>query len=134
MTSITIAVINNKEHEEHSRRVCQYAAILAKEAVKLDASIQPDIIEQAVLYHDIGKVKIPNKILDKRGKITTEEFLLMKKHSKFGAAYIKEMEETECAKLSLWLVLDNVFERNASTVSLFLKYKTGNSFILVFRK
>ncbi len=68
MSSITITVINNKEHEEHSRRVCQYAAILAKEVAKLDASIEPDMIEQAALYHDIGKANIPNEILDKPGR------------------------------------------------------------------
>lgn len=78
MTSITIEVINNKDHEAHSRRVCQYAAILAKEVAKLDASIEPDMIEQAALYHDIGKANIPNEILDKPGRLTDEEFSLIK--------------------------------------------------------
>lgn len=93
MTSITIEVINNKEHEEHSRRVCQYAAILAKEVAKLDASIEPDMIEQAALYHDIGKANIPNEILDKPGRLTEEEFSLIKRHSEFGADYLKKEEK-----------------------------------------
>lgn len=93
MASITIEVINNKDHEAHSRRVCQYAAILAKEAAKIDPSIQPDMIEQAALYHDIGKANIPNEILDKPGRLTEEEFSFMKKHSEFGADYLKKEEK-----------------------------------------
>lgn len=93
MISITIEVINNKEHEAHSRRVCHYAAIIAGEAAKLDASIHPEMIEQAALYHDIGKAEIPNKILDKPGRLTDEEFSLMKKHSEFGASYIEKSEK-----------------------------------------
>ena len=93
MTSLTIEINNNKDHEAHSKRVCHYAAILAKEAAKLDSSIQPELIEQAALYHDIGKAGIPNCILDKPGKLTDKEFLLMKKHSEFGASYIEKYEK-----------------------------------------
>ena len=36
------------------------------------------------LLHDIGKTKIPKEILDKPGKLTPEEFMVMINHSEFG--------------------------------------------------
>ena len=41
-------------------------------------------LQQAYLLHDIGKVGIPESILLKRGKLTTEEFDEMKKHPEYG--------------------------------------------------
>ena len=44
-----------------------------------------DTIYQTASLHDIGKVGIPDAILLKPGKLTTEEFTIMKTHSAFGA-------------------------------------------------
>lgn len=41
------------------------------------------------LLHDLGKVKIPNKILNKPGKLTAEEYSLMKEHTTFGHRMIR---------------------------------------------
>ena len=45
------------------------------------------------LLHDIGKSKIPNEILNKAGKLTDEEFELMKQHSVFGYHILESKED-----------------------------------------
>ncbi len=63
----------------HSLRVTLYSIILAKE---LNApEDQLEMIETAGLLHDIGKIAIPESILCKPGKLTDEEFVVMKSHS-----------------------------------------------------
>lgn len=93
MTSLTIEIIKNKNHEAHSICVCKMAGVLAKEVAKIDHTINADLIQKASLYHDIGKAEIPNSILDKPGKLTDEEFVLMRKHSEIGANYIEKLED-----------------------------------------
>ncbi len=46
----------------------------------------------AALLHDIGKAQIPNAILDKPGKLTDEEFAIIRKHPQLGADYITRQE------------------------------------------
>ena len=48
------------------------------------------LLGTAALLHDIGKINIPNKILDKPGKLTYEEFEIIKQHSENGYKYVKE--------------------------------------------
>lgn len=62
----------------HSLRVTMYSLILAKK-LNLDDSMLEEI-ETAGLLHDIGKIGIPQKILCKPGKLTDEEFEVMKSH------------------------------------------------------
>lgn len=45
------------------------------------------------LLHDIGKSKIPNEILNKAGKLTDEEFEMMKQHSVFGFQILQEKKD-----------------------------------------
>lgn len=47
----------------------------------------------AGLLHDIGKTKIPGEILNKPGRLTDEEFSVMKKHALFGYQLLQEKEE-----------------------------------------
>jgi HD-GYP domain-containing protein (c-di-GMP phosphodiesterase class II) len=48
------------------------------------------VLTMAATLHDIGKLKIPNEILNKPGKLTEEEFNLVKKHTIFGYEMLKE--------------------------------------------
>ena len=62
----------------HSMRVTLYSIILAKEL-----NVEQDMLEQiemAGLLHDIGKIAIPQAILCKPGKLTDDEFVIMKSH------------------------------------------------------
>ena len=67
----------------HSSRVAKYTAMLAKEL-----GYNEDTVEQyynIALMHDIGKVSIPDQVLNKPGKLTDEEFDTIKSHTVRGA-------------------------------------------------
>ncbi|MCQ2535646.1 MAG: HD domain-containing protein [Lachnospiraceae bacterium] len=80
----------------HIRRTSEYAVIIAKELSKLPKHkkhINREYLKslrQAAPMHDIGKISIPDNILQKPGKLTDEEFAIMKTHSAEGAKIIKE--------------------------------------------
>ncbi|MCQ2524395.1 MAG: HD-GYP domain-containing protein [Lachnospiraceae bacterium] len=46
----------------------------------------------AGIMHDIGKIKIPNEILNKRGKLTDGEFRIIKSHPVYGYQMLKDMD------------------------------------------
>ena len=50
------------------------------------------LITTASSLHDIGKIRIPEEILNKPGRLPNEEFKIMKTHSELGAAIIKDMD------------------------------------------
>ncbi len=78
----------------HSMRVTLYSIILAKE-LKVPEN-QLEQIETAGLLHDIGKIAIPQAILCKPGKLTDNEFAIMKSHpsnSERLIASIKKLHE-----------------------------------------
>ena len=68
----------------HIRRVQIYAVELAKRLGVTESS-QLKAIEAAALLHDMGKLAIPEHILNKPGKLTPAEFETMKRHADIGA-------------------------------------------------
>ena len=68
----------------HIRRVQQYAVGLAKHVGITDGA-QISAIEAASLLHDMGKLAVPEYILNKPGKLTPAEFDRMKLHASVGA-------------------------------------------------
>ena len=50
------------------------------------------MITTASSLHDIGKIRIPEEILNKPGRLTDEEFRIMKTHSELGADMIQDMD------------------------------------------
>jgi putative nucleotidyltransferase with HDIG domain len=75
----------------HIRRVQQHALMLAK-ALGMNEPELVKAIEAAALLHDIGKIGIPDDILNKPGKLTTLEFNQMKLHSAAGADILSAIE------------------------------------------
>jgi len=63
-----------------SRLLCQ-ALNLKKEVIKS--------VEEAALVHDIGKVLIPDEVLNKPGALTNDEFMVMKEHTTMGLHYLE---------------------------------------------
>lgn len=49
-------------------------------------------IGTAGILHDIGKIKIPNEILNKNGKLTNEEFRIIKNHPVYGYSMLKDRD------------------------------------------
>lgn len=66
----------------HCVNVGLYSMLIGKR-FNMPESKLIDLIE-AGLLHDIGKIKIDNELLNKKGKLTDEEFATIKKHSSFG--------------------------------------------------
>lgn len=76
---------------KHSVDVATMAMIIGKQHGLTEKEIYE--IGIAGLLHDIGKTKIPNELLNKAGKLTDEEFHLMKQHALFGYAILKDKKE-----------------------------------------
>ncbi len=85
------AAIDAKDHYtfNHSQNVSQYATQLAR-TIGLDEE-HVEIIRQAGLLHDIGKIGIPEAILSKKERLTNEEFEVMKKHVEGAVAMIRHL-------------------------------------------
>lgn len=85
------AAIDAKDHYTfgHSQRVAEYATVLAG-ALGLDKS-HLEIVRQAALLHDVGKIGIPENILTKRGRLTSEEYDIVKKHVEMSITIIKHL-------------------------------------------
>ncbi len=66
----------------HADRVTGYAGELAA-AARLPAHLR-DIIARAGPLHDVGKIGVPDAVLGKPGRLTDEEFALIKRHSEIG--------------------------------------------------
>jgi len=66
----------------HSRRVANYSVTIAKAMNFSFEDIQ--LLEQIGLLHDIGKIAIPDSILLKPGRLTEEEFHIIKSHASLG--------------------------------------------------
>ena len=83
-----IGETRSKETGNHVKRVAEYSKLLAI-LYGLDEQ-QANILLVASPMHDIGKVGIPDSILKKPGKLTTEEFEIMKEHSMIGYNILKD--------------------------------------------
>jgi len=68
---------------QHTERVGQMAALVAQEAGMPAAQVA--LIRRAAPLHDVGKIGIPDAVLLKLGKLTDEEFALVKTHTTIGA-------------------------------------------------
>ena len=83
------AAIDAKDHYtfSHSNHVAEYAAALA-EALQLDEE-HVEIIRQAGLLHDIGKIGTPEAILTKTSRLTREEYEIVKQHVEASISMIR---------------------------------------------
>ncbi len=71
----------------HSIRVGYYSKVIAENMAM--TSDEVDNIYYIALLHDIGKIAIPDSILNKPGRLTDEEFAVMKSHTTRGAKILK---------------------------------------------
>lgn len=81
----------------HSTRLAEWALHVAGE-LGMDERGLADI-EVAALLHDIGKIGIPDAILNKPARLTNEEFELMKKHPEYGWVVLRQIPGLERASL-----------------------------------
>jgi len=76
---------------KHSVDVATMAMIVAKKYGLNDKEVYE--IGISGLLHDVGKSKIPNEVLNKAGKLTDNEFAIMKQHSLYGYGILKEKDD-----------------------------------------
>ena len=88
-------IIENKSEDtgQHVKRVSEYTQVLCN---SLNYSEEDSWkISLAAMLHDVGKIMIPESILEKPGKLTPEEFDIVKKHTDYG----RKMLETTPGEL-----------------------------------
>ena len=92
IVSSLAAVIDTKDEytKGHSSRVAEYSRMIAKRLGCSDA--RQDEIYVLALLHDVGKIGIPDGILNKPGTLTAEEYELIKAHSSMGASILRNIE------------------------------------------
>jgi response regulator RpfG family c-di-GMP phosphodiesterase len=91
----------------HTKRVSEYVAILLRELARRGHQFTESEIQrmaESSLLHDMGKIAIPDSILLKNGKLTDDEFDVMKSHSAKGADSLQK---------SMQFAKDNDFLNNA---------------------
>lgn len=74
---------------EHAENMVSLAVMIGK-ALKLSEEEIGDL-EHAAILHDLGKIGIPDKILQKKGKLSKKEYVIVKKHPQIGAEIIRSI-------------------------------------------
>ncbi|MCS6884004.1 MAG: HD-GYP domain-containing protein [Acidobacteriota bacterium] len=77
----------------HSVRVSYYAVYLAR-AIGLPED-QVKIIEIGALLHDVGKIRIRDHILNKPGRLTEEEYEIIKRHPEYGMRIVEHIKQLQ---------------------------------------
>lgn len=99
MVTTLVKIIDAKDRytNGHSIRVATYAREIARRS-GMSAERQQEIYYMGLL-HDIGKIGIPDEVINKNGKLTDEEFAIVKEHPSLGAGILESI--TEMPKLRI---------------------------------
>ena len=89
---------------QHVRRVAEYTRILAEELGYPEEQI--DDIRLASTMHDVGKLLVPTEILEKPGRLTDEEYAIIKRHTTDGG-HLLENVDGDVMALSRVIALDH---------------------------
>ncbi len=109
------AELRDLETGQHIERTSKYVGLLVEKLSEhpdysdyLSAKYKRDLVKAAPL-HDIGKVGVPDAILKKKGRLTEDEFAIMKKHCEYGARVLEIADEKlgfeSFLKLAIQIVL-----------------------------
>lgn len=104
----TVVEFRNLESGDHVKRVKTYTRILAEYVAQEYPEYQLDdyvinMITSAAALHDVGKIVIPDAILLKPGRLTKEEFDIMKTHTTKGCEVVdmlSDIQQGEYGKVS----------------------------------
>lgn len=78
---------------QHSQRVAEYSVDIARKLGMNEEEVYN--LKRMALLHDIGKIAIPDAVLNKPDRLTDEEYLLMKSHVSRGAEILKDFTLVE---------------------------------------
>jgi putative two-component system response regulator len=79
----------------HSERVAQYALDLSRAVALNDRQLE--VMRKGALLHDIGKISVPDEILNKPGALTPEEYDVVKGHAATGAHIVEPLHSVRDA-------------------------------------
>ncbi len=98
---VWLSKLRNKDEytSEHSLNVCILSVTFARHLGHDEDEIRK--IGLGGLLHDIGKAKIPMEVLNKPGRLTDEEFQLMKNHPTYGRQLLMSMPRSELFTLDV---------------------------------
>lgn len=90
-----ITAVDNKDHytRRHSETVASYSLALARELGFTEESSSQ--LEVAALFHDVGKLCVPDRILRKPGPLTADERRILEQHPAFGALLVNPVSLPE---------------------------------------
>jgi diguanylate cyclase (GGDEF)-like protein/putative nucleotidyltransferase with HDIG domain len=92
LESMVTAVDNKDKYtRHHSDEVTEYALALAAALGLSDSSLR--VVRAGGLLHDVGKIGIPDRILRKPGRLTTEEWAIVKGHPSMGETLVRTMPD-----------------------------------------
>ena len=74
----------------HSQRVAEISTYIAYELGLSEQEI--DVVHYGALLHDIGKIGVPETILNKKGRLTDDEFFAVKKHPVIGTTILRRID------------------------------------------
>jgi HD-GYP domain-containing protein (c-di-GMP phosphodiesterase class II) len=96
-TAVDMMYERDPETGAHLERMARFARLIAQElATRGFHWFDDEFVERVFLFaplHDIGKIGIPDRILRKRGRLTKDEFALMRTHAARGAQMIDRIVE-----------------------------------------
>lgn len=83
-----VTAVDNKDRytRRHSEDVTEYALWIAEELGLSEETMR--VIRMGGLLHDVGKIGVPDEILRKPGRLTPEEYEVMKRHPHLGALIV----------------------------------------------
>jgi putative nucleotidyltransferase with HDIG domain len=80
----------DRYNKGHMERVLEYGLAIASE---LDPNLlNDDVLKLSLLFHDIGKIEVPDYILNKPAKLTLEEYEIIKRHPVTGEEILKPVK------------------------------------------
>jgi putative two-component system response regulator len=84
------AEYRDEDSGRHVKRVSYYAAAIARQLGLADDPVK--LLLHAAAMHDVGKIGIPDRILLKRGRLSADEWEVMKQHTVIGAKILSASE------------------------------------------
>ncbi|MBF0271848.1 MAG: HD domain-containing protein [Magnetococcales bacterium] len=87
--------------QSHSARVSKYAVMLGKHLGLPEATLK--VLNKGALMHDLGKIGVPDAILNKPAPLTDEEFVIMRTHARYTATIMRPLHRFhEFLEIAAW--------------------------------
>lgn len=88
---VTAVEVRDQYTRGHSMRVADYTGLMARELIAGGGTIDLEALRLACELHDVGKIGIPDAILNKPGALTPDEFFLVQRHPAVGKRILEPL-------------------------------------------